>query len=262
MARLVRAIAAGMAERLRGRDLSLAAAGLTFYAGIAVVPCLLLALWLVGPLLPTGSITSAADDLVAVLPPRSGAAVVVRGLVDAGAGLGPLGAAIALLPATFYGEGLRRAFLRFTHRRESFVGWRGRLLVVPLLAAAPALVLPLLLAARLLGRVTGIADVLIGFTVVWLVLWAVLGWTFRVIAPSRPAGRAVLAGAMLTAACLAGFLQGFVLFLSLPLDLGAPFGGLTVVGGVVAVGLWLFVLHVVVLVGWTFTLARAGRWRG
>ena len=44
-----------------------------------------------------------------------------------------------------------------------------------------------------------------------------------------------------------------MLFLALPLDLGAPFGGLTVVGGVVAVGLWLFLLHLVVLVGWLLT---------
>jgi membrane protein len=44
-----------------------------------------------------------------------------------------------------------------------------------------------------------------------------------------------------------------VLFLDLPLDLGAPFGYLTVVGGVVALGLWLFVLHVVVVCGWLLT---------
>ena len=35
---------------------------------------------------------------------------------------------------------------------------------------------------------------------------------------------ALVAGALFTAACLSGFLQGFVLFLALPLDLGAPFG--------------------------------------
>jgi membrane protein len=64
-----------------------------------------------------------------------------------------------------------------------------------------------------------------------------------------------VAGVFFTAACLSGFLQGFVLFLSLPLDLGAPFGGLTSVGSVVALGLWLFLLHVVLLVGWLLTQA-------
>ena len=55
--------------------------------------------------------------------------------------------------------------------------------------------------------------------------------------------------------CALPILQGFVLFLSLPLDLGAPFGGLDVVGGVVAIGLWLFALHVVLIVGWLATEA-------
>src|SRR3712207_6944312 len=45
-------------------------------------------------------------------------------------------------------------------------------------------------------------------------------------------------------------LQGFVLFLALPLRLGAPFGGLDVVGGIVAIGLWVFALHVVLVIGW------------
>ncbi|MCU1605008.1 MAG: Ribonuclease, partial [Modestobacter sp.] len=57
------------------------------------------------------------------------------------------------------------------------------------------------------------------------------------------------------------FLQGFVLFLALPLDLGAPFGGLDVVGGVVAVGFWLFLLHLVVLAGWLVTQALDARLR-
>lgn len=54
-----------------------------------------------------------------------------------------------------------------------------------------------------------------------------------------------------------------LLALILPLDLGAPFGGLAVIGGVVALGLWLFALHLVVIIGWLTTqsfdalLARA-----
>src|SRR3712207_5875745 len=81
------------------------------------------------------------------------------------------------------------------------------------------------------------------------------------VAAGRLQWRAVLTGALLAAACLSGFLQGFVLFLSLPLDLGAPFGGLTVVGGVVAVGFWLWLLHLVVLAGWLFTEALDERLR-
>jgi membrane protein len=82
-----------------------------------------------------------------------------------------------------------------------------------------------------------------------------LAWGFRIVGSARVRWTALAGGALLTAACLSLFLQGFVLFLSLPLELGAPFGGLTVVGGVVALGFWLFLLHVVVLAGWLFTPA-------
>ena len=45
----------------------------------------------------------------------------------------------------------------------------------------------------------------------------------------------------------------FLLFLSIPVDVGVPFGGLDVIGGVVAVGFWMFLLHMVLLVGWVVT---------
>ncbi|PZT97684.1 MAG: hypothetical protein DI630_21180, partial [Gordonia sp. (in: high G+C Gram-positive bacteria)] len=60
-------------------------------------------------------------------------------------------------------------------------------------------------------------------------------------------------GAITTASFMAGFLQGFALFLSLPIDVGIPYAGLDVIGGVVAVGLWLWILHMVVLMGWAVT---------
>jgi membrane protein len=265
----VRRLLRGMGIRLRGRDLTLAAAGLTFYSGIAVVPCLLLSVWLAGLVSSPDAVAMLGGRLAEVLPRELGAAAPVDRLFDAGRRLGWLGAVVAAFPASFYGEGLRRAFLRFTHRDEPFVGWRGRLLVLPLLVAAPFLLLPLLLVAGVLhglpgryGAASGLIGVVIGFTAVWLVLAVTLVWTFRVVGPARSGRVAVVVGALLTAACLSGFPQGFVLFLSLPLDLGAPFGGLTGVGVVVAVGLWLLLLHVIVLVGWVFTLALEDRLRG
>jgi membrane protein len=99
------------------------------------------------------------------------------------------------------------------------------------------------------------ARIAVGFYGVLAALTIPLAWGFRVVGGGRVRWRALGAGALFTAACLSGFLQGFVLFLSLPLDLGAPFGGLSVVGGVVALGLWLFLLHLVVLVGWLLTQA-------
>jgi membrane protein len=103
------------------------------------------------------------------------------------------------------------------------------------------------------GAAATIGRLALGFYSVLAALVLPLAWGFRVVGGRRVGRTALAVGAAFTAACVSGFLQGFVLFLSLPLDLGAPFGGLTVVGGVVALGLWLFLLHLVVLLGWLFT---------
>ena len=70
----------------------------------------------------------------------------------------------------------------------------------------------------------------LSLNVVWVVTWLPLTWLFRVVAPGRPAWRAAFGGAVVTGAFVSGFLQGFLLFLALPVDLGRPFGGLYVVG--------------------------------
>jgi membrane protein len=163
---------------------------------------------------------------------------------------------------SLYGEGLRRALLRFSGRRESLTAWRGRLLALPLLALTPLLLYALLLAAGVMadlaeagGVAATVGRIAVGFYSVLAALTVPLLWGFRVVAGDRVAWPALVAGVLFTAACLSGFLQGFVLFLSLPLHLGAPFGGLTSVGGVAAIALWLFLLHLVLLVCWLLTQA-------
>src|SRR3712207_7869600 len=71
------------------------------------------------------------DRLAQLLPPELGAPGALRTLAEAGAGLDLLGFVLALVPLSFYGEGLRRALLRFTPRQDRLTGWRGRLLALP-----------------------------------------------------------------------------------------------------------------------------------
>jgi membrane protein len=137
-----------------------------------------------------------------------------------------------------------------------------------LLLVAPLLLYPLLLVGRKLAELAetpgvgaSVAGFAIGYYSVLAALTVPLIWVFRVVAASRLRWTAVVVGALFTAASLSGFLQGFVVFLALPLDLGAPFGGLTVVGGVVAVGFWLFLLHFVLIAGWLCTEALDARLR-
>jgi membrane protein len=248
-----------LVRSLRGHDLALYAAGVTFFAGIALVPTVLLAVWLTGRLVGPDRVAELGRSLADALPDALGAPQVAEATVAAGLRLPLLGVLAALFPASFYGEGLRRAFVSLTDADDTLIGWRGRLLVLPLFAAAPVLLLAVLLVTPTLARLFGAggASVLLGivlaFLTDWVVLSLALAWVYRVVGPTRPSWLAATWGAAATGSFLAGFVQGFVLFLAIPLDLGLPFGGFTVVGGAVAVGLWLYLLHIIVLVGYGLT---------
>ena len=260
-----RALLRGAAEQLRGRDVALIAAGLTFYAGIAVVPLLLVAFSLTALLTSAERVRELGDRLAQLLPPELGAPGALRTLAEAGTGLDLLGFVLALVPLSFYGEGLRRALLRFTPRQDRLTGWRGRLLALPLVLATPLLMYPLLVAASAMVELTERGSTLgalaVGYYSVLFALTVPLLWGFGVVAAGNLRWPALVSGVLFTAACLSGFLQGFVIFLALPLALGAPFGGLTVVGAVVAISLWLFLLHLVVIGGWLLTQSLDDRLR-
>jgi membrane protein len=230
-----------------------------------VVPLLLVAFRLTALLSSPETVRELSDRLGDLLPPQLGAPEALRALARAGAGMGVLDVVLALLPLSLYGEGLRRALLRFTPRQDTLTGWRGRLLALPLVAATPLLLYPLLLAAAAMADLTDrgnrLGSVAVGYYSVLFALTVPLLWGFGVVAAGRSRWPALLSGALFTAACLSGFLQGFVFFLSLPLALGAPFGGLTVVGAVVAISLWLFLLHLVLIGGWLLTQALDERIR-
>jgi membrane protein len=249
---------------LRGRDLALHAAAVTFYGGIAVVPVALLAVWITGLGAGAGRVRRLTGHTIAALPDAIGAPRALSALIEAGLHLTPVLALASLLPATLYGEGLRRAFVSLREPGEALVGWRGRLLWLPLLAAAPALLLALFLALPVTsslwvrGGWYAVLGVVLSFLAAWLVLTPVVIWVYRYVAPGRPEWLATVLVGSFTAANLSGFLHGFVLFCSLPLDLGAPFGNFTAIGGMVAVGLWLYLFHVIVLAGYAATHSASG----
>ncbi|WP_305782847.1 YhjD/YihY/BrkB family envelope integrity protein [Symbioplanes lichenis] len=257
--RTLRRLLATAFRPLRGRDLALHAAAVTFYAGIAVVPVALLAIWLTGLIAGADRVRRLTGHTIDALPDAIGAPQALAALIDAGLHLTPWLAVASLLPATFYGEGLRRAFVSLREPGESLVGWRGRILWLPLLAAAPALLLSLFLALPVTsglwvrGGWYSVLGVVLSFLAAWLVLTPVVIWVYRGIAPGRPEWLSTVLVGSFTAANLSGFLHGFVLFCSLPLDLGVPFGGFTEIGGVVAVGLWLYLFHVIILAGYAAT---------
>ena len=250
------------------RDVNVAAAQLTYFGAIAIVPWLLLACWSTTWFLGTSVAETRLLDLQALVPPDMGARGPFRDLVRAGAELGVVGALVTLLPATFYGEGIRRGCLSLLPARDRLTGWRARLSMLPLLLVAPALAI---VAVQLSSGVVDLAErggigphlarIVVSFTLTWLVLTIPLTWVYRQVAPRHLPWASAFLGALATASFLAGFLQGFLLFLAIPVDVGVPFGGLDVVGGVVAAGFWLFLLHLVLLVGWVITVQVDDRLR-
>ncbi len=244
-----------VASGLRRHDLALYAGGLTFYGTIALLPATLVALRLAGVLIGPDRVARLGGRVADALPDSLGAPALVARLIAAGAHLSVLTLLVALLPSTLYGEGLRRAFARMARTDESYTGWRGRAGVLPLLLVTPLMAVAILLAAPTLAHLTSSGRggtalaVYLALVLDWLLLSVPLTYIYRVLSPAEVSWRAASVGALVTASFVSGFLQGFVLFLSIPLDLGLPFGGYTAVGAMVAVSLWLWVLHLLVLVG-------------
>lgn len=265
----VRGLVRGTGRVLSGRDLSAAAATMTYFAGIAVVPWLLLAVWSMSWWYGADAAEARLLELRVLVPPDMGGRPSYDALVHAGTHLGWVGALVVLLPASFYGEGLRRAGLMVAPQPDRFTGWRARILVMLPVVVLPALAWVLFAVGDRLAPLApeggggGAGDlvvrIVVGFLTVWLLLAVPTAWVFRHVLPGAVRWWVAVAGALATTSCLAGFLHGFQLFLSLPVDVGIPFGGLGVVGGVVAVGLWLYVLHVQVLAGWAVTRALEAR---
>jgi len=251
-------------RRLRGNDLALRSAAATLYGALAVVPSILVAVALSGVLLGRDGTARYGERLASTLPAAMGAGRGTDALVDAGLALTPLGVVLAVFMGSAYGEGLSRAFVRFAPVSDEVrqPTWWLRVVTLPLLGLAPLLLSGLLLASPTLASISdrsGVAGRLLAaylsLTLVWVLLWAPLTWTYRVVGPGRPSWRSAFVGAVVAGAFVSGFLQGFIVFLAVPVDLGRPFGGLTWVGVASALLLWLWVMHAVVLVGYALTWA-------
>jgi membrane protein len=264
-------LVAATRRRVRGHDLALASAGSTLYGALAAVPSLLVAIGVARLVLGEGAVEAFGGRLIETLPGAMGAGEAAQLLLRSGLGLSTTGIVLAVVMGSAYGDGLGRACARFAppSQRRLPPAWWARAATVVLLGLVPLMLSGLLVLSPWLADINasrGLAGSLLAaylsLTVVWVLTWVPLTWAFRIVAPGRPSWRASFVAAVVTGAFVSGFLQGFLLFLSLPVDLSRPFGGLPAVGVVSALLLWLWVLHVVVLVGYAFTWELDVRWRG
>jgi membrane protein len=128
---------------------------------------------------------------------------------------------------------------------------RRRTALVLLLLAAALWVAPLYRA----GGGALALGVVIAFHVVWVAVSTALVLVYRWVAGGRARWRPLVLAGFTTGAFLFAFLQGFVLFLAIPIEWSRPFGGLPIFGAVAALALWLYALHQLVLLGYRLLLA-------
>jgi membrane protein len=257
----VRTTLRGLGRSFPGSDLALWAAGLTFFGAIGVVPIALVSLKVAAVLAGPDAVTTGIAIAVTGLPAGHGTPEALRTLTRTAVEMSVLQTLVVIFPASLYGEGLRRAFLQLSPEHgDGLTGWRGRLALLPVLAAAPLLTLLLLAAAPWVAPLYAgdggdlLLGVVLAFHVTWVLVSVALVLIYRLVAAGRIGTRALLIAGFGTGSFLAGFLQGFVLFLAIPIEWSVPFGGLPVFGAVAALILWLYLLHVLLLVGYRLAL--------
>lgn len=258
--RVARSVVTGLGRSFPGSDFALWAAGATFFGLIGLVPATMVSLWLAAVLAGPEAVIARVDVAVTGLPPGHGTPTALHTLVTTAVGMSWGQALVAVFPASLYGEGLRRAFGQLSPAPDRFTGWRGRLGLLPLIAVGPGLVLALLAGAPLVaplyaaGGGSLVLGVVIAFHVVFVLVSVALVLLYRFVAPGRAGTRALLLAGFGTGSVMSGFLQGFLLFLAIPVEWSLPFGGLPVFGAVTALAFWLYLLHLIVLVGYRLAL--------
>jgi membrane protein len=265
----VRELVRDVARATRGHDLALYAAGVTFYAAIGVVPLLLLALYLAGLLAGQATVQAMAEPLAMMIPDGLGAQQATRFLADAGTGLTPLHALAALVAASLYGEGMVRGFDRLSvHGSAGRRSLRGRLGALVAVAVSPLLLLAGLAVTHQLTRRLGdglgsqLLGVYVAFLAGWFAISLLLALGYSSLSAERHRPRSLAWASLTTGSFLSGTCLGFLLFLELDLDLGGAYGGAQSLAVAVACLGWLWVLHVMVLVGYVLMLSidrRDGR---
>ena len=260
--------ARGTVASLRGHDLLLYAAGLTFYAVIGLVPLLLLATKVAAFCVGSDAVVSAGQRLASYTGTRLGLERAVARLTDSGNRLSVSAVVAAVVPASLYSEGFVRAFDRLSARgQRRNRTTRGRAFS-PLLVAAASLALlagasagSALAGALGSGAGSRVLGVYLAFLLLWVLATSLLCLLYRVFSSERPGTRALLLGAAATGSFEAGMSLGFVLVLRLATGVGTPYGGSVALGVASVLGFLLYLVHVVLLVGFALTLRLDARWR-
>ncbi len=257
----VRALALDVRGRARGHDLMLTAAGLTLYAGIAIVPLLLFGLYGAGLLIGADKVAATVEQLAVYAPSTMGVPEIVRELGEVGPRLGIPSMIASVVTASTYGEGLLRAVRALEGRYSGNRTLAGRVRVLPYLGVFPLVTLaglmtvaglPDLLGGGAVGQVLG---VYLTFWIGWLSATALLIVLYRLFAGRVLRWAAIVWGSLATGSFLVGMSLGWVLVLRFGVTVGQAFGGSDELGRIVLFAVYLLLVQAAVLVGYLLVLA-------
>lgn len=258
---LLRTLAQDTRQRAAGHDLALVAAGLALYAGIAVVPLLLLGLYGAGLVVGVDQVSDIVRRLSEFAPKSIDGPALVRLLGDVGPRLGVPSLIASIVTATTYGEGLLRAvdMLEGSQRDNRTVA--GRIRALPYLGVFPLVtVLGLVTLATLPGALGGgtlgqLIGVYLTFWIGWLSASVLLIVLYRLFAGRALHWIAIAGGALTAGSFLAGMSLGWVFALRAGVSVGRAYGGSEPLGRVILFAVYLLLVQMVVLLGYLLVLS-------
>lgn len=249
-------------KALRSHDLMLLAAGVTFYAALALVPLIVVCLRCAGWMGGDAAVRHFAGVIGVFLPRSRIPGDAATALADAALHMPGVVLVASVLPASLYADGLRRALTRLS-RPVAADGLRPAvrsrvLALIGFVFVSVALLAVATVGSALTGRLDdGTGPLVLGVYLAFLGGWAVatgalvLTYWMGAHAQLRPA--ALLMGAAATGSMVSGMTLGLILLLRLPLSFGRAYGGFRTAGVLATVAGWLWLLHAVVLVGYALT---------
>ncbi|HEY7281687.1 MAG TPA: YihY/virulence factor BrkB family protein [Actinomycetota bacterium] len=242
-------------ERARGQDIALFASGLAFYALVSAAPLAVVAVWVASVVVGDARMHELATQLQQHAPGGIRVGSTLQSIVAAGTSIGVVALITALWPASSYGAGLRRAFVRLSPRnpREA-KGLRGRGLALLVL-------LPVLVAGSLLGSFVGtnlLGDggvayafgIVMALAIGFLAAAVGVALIYRIFPPERMRWRSILKGTLFAAAAVSVLSLGMTLFVGAAGSSEREHFGSTGIALMVLFAVWLFLSNVMLLIGY------------
>ena len=249
-------------DELEERDVLLYASGLAFYALVSIAPLVIVIMWIVAALLGDERVHRLADELKRVAPDGLGADQALKRVADLGTQIGLPAVAAALWPATAYGAGLSRAFLRLApgaaaKGRAKSRGLRGRILAFLLLLPAFAVggLLASYLGTQALGSSTAgaVLGPVIALGTGFVAAFAAIALIYRVFPPDPLQGGQILRATLFTAAGVSVLSLGMSLYLAFGANFQERYAT-SGIAGIVLLALWLFGTNTLLLLGYRMAL--------